>query len=115
MANRTRIIVLRVPVAAEERALIEKKMQQMVNLRHGNTMLVAPPQFFSGCAHGYVFCLACQHGTVGSVGFGIYVGILLYERSRKKPSATFSPATDFQLAQQVLSGAFSGYRAKRQK
>ena len=29
MANRTRSIVLRVPVTAEERALIEKKMQQM--------------------------------------------------------------------------------------
>ena len=29
MANRTRNIVLRVPVTAEERALIEKKMQQM--------------------------------------------------------------------------------------
>ena len=29
MANRKRSIVLRVPVTAEERALIEKKMQQM--------------------------------------------------------------------------------------
>ena len=29
MANRTRNIVLRVPVTAEERTLIEKKMQQM--------------------------------------------------------------------------------------
>ena len=29
MANRTRNIVLRVPVTTEERALIEKKMQQM--------------------------------------------------------------------------------------
>ena len=29
MANRTRSIVLRVPVTAEERALIEKKMQQI--------------------------------------------------------------------------------------
>ena len=29
MANRKRNIVLRVPVTAEERALIEKKMQQM--------------------------------------------------------------------------------------
>ena len=29
MANRTRNIVLRLPVTAEERALIEKKMQQM--------------------------------------------------------------------------------------
>ena len=29
MANRTRSIVLRVPVTTEERALIEKKMQQM--------------------------------------------------------------------------------------
>lgn len=29
MANRTRNIVLRVPVAAEERAMIERKMQQM--------------------------------------------------------------------------------------
>ena len=29
MASRTRNIVLRVPVTAEERALIEKKMQQM--------------------------------------------------------------------------------------
>ena len=89
--------MLRVPVAAEERALIEKKMQQMVNLRHGNTMLVAPPQFFSGCAHGYVFCLACQHGTVGSVDFGIYVGILLYERSRKSLLLHFRPQRIFSL------------------
>lgn len=29
MANRTRNIVLRVPVTAEERAMIERKMQQM--------------------------------------------------------------------------------------
>ena len=29
MANRTRNIVLRVPVTAEERAMIEKKMRQM--------------------------------------------------------------------------------------
>ena len=29
MANRTRNIVLRVPVTAEERAMIEHKMQQM--------------------------------------------------------------------------------------
>ena len=29
MANRTRNIVLRVPVTTEERALIEKKMQQI--------------------------------------------------------------------------------------
>ena len=29
MANRKRSIVLRVPVTAEERAFIEKKMQQM--------------------------------------------------------------------------------------
>ena len=32
MANRTRNIVLRVPVTAEERAMIERKMQQLLCL-----------------------------------------------------------------------------------
>ena len=43
------------------------------------------------------------------------IGILLYERSRKIFSATFSYATIFRLTWQMLCDAFPGYHEERQK